>query len=173
MNTADTDWARLIQALNISQREIEHLSYSWRQLFIDRTPDLDWVKALSEQPNEGVVLEAFVSRFARLQDQLGARVIPRWLAVLAEEPGSHLENLNRAEKLGVLSSAEDWLTIRQIRNQLVHEYMRRPEDLVQALQTARTATGLFIDTYNRIRAYTIKAFSEKQHELPPEAKEPL
>lgn len=38
---------------------------------------------------------------------------------VAEKTGSALDNLNRAEKLGVLWSARDWLAIRQYLNERV------------------------------------------------------
>ncbi|RCV89384.1 hypothetical protein [Billgrantia montanilacus] len=47
-----------------------------------------------------------------------------------------VDNLDRAEKLGVLDSADGWLEIRQIRNQMIHEYIESPQILADALNTA-------------------------------------
>ena len=50
--------------------------------------------ALSER------LDAFVARFARLQDSLGDKLLPALLLALAEPVGAALDNLNVGERLG-------------------------------------------------------------------------
>ena len=72
-------------------------------------------------------LDAFVSRFGRLQDTLADKFLPALLGAMAETRGAATENLDRAEKLGWLDSTDDWLVKRKLRNQMVHEYI---EDLV-------------------------------------------
>lgn len=64
-----------------------------------------------------------MSRFGRMQDTIADKLFPRWLLALAETPGSQIETLNRAERLGILNSTERWLEMRNLRNRLVHEYM--------------------------------------------------
>lgn len=72
-------------------------------------------------------LDAFVSRFGRLQYTLADKFLPTLLDAMAETRGATTENLDRAEKLGWLESTDDWLVMRKLRNQMVHEYI---EDLV-------------------------------------------
>lgn len=55
------------------------------------------------------------------------KLLPRWLLALAERPGSQIEVLNRAERLGVLEDVTAWLEARQLRNRLIHEYMTDSE----------------------------------------------
>ncbi|MBW2187698.1 MAG: hypothetical protein JRG71_15340, partial [Deltaproteobacteria bacterium] len=38
-----------------------------------------------------------------------------------------LDKLNRAEKLGILPSVEQWQLLRELRNQTAHEYPDQPE----------------------------------------------
>jgi hypothetical protein len=40
-----------------------------------------------------------------------------------------------------------------VRNNLVHEYVVNPADMVDALQLAKVATRQFFETYNAINAY--------------------
>lgn len=166
--TPDTPHAKLLTSFEIAQKDGKHLNYSWHQLFKDRQIDEQWVKQLENQPDEAVVLEAFVSRFARLQDHIAGKLIPLWLSALAEEPSSQIENLNRAEKLGVIDSTESWLTARQIRNYLVHEYLQDSSTMLEALLTAKQATRTFIDAYNALRQYTAKALPSLADQLPPD-----
>ena len=51
-------------------------------------------------------MEAFVGRFGRLQDTLGDKLLPAYLAAEGEFPGTALDNLDRAERLGLLPSAD-------------------------------------------------------------------
>lgn len=82
------------------------------------------------------MLDAFVSRFSRLQDTLGDKLIPAMLRASLEATGTQLDNLLRAEKLAWLPSAERRIELRMLRNRLVHEYLDSPDDLVQAIESA-------------------------------------
>src|SRR5690554_6254435 len=148
---------RFLWTLDIVEREGRHLRYSWKSLFASGS-DLgaDWVASLEQHPEEAIRLEAFVSRFSRMQDTIADKLIPRWLQSLAERTGSQIENLNRAERLGVLESTEAWLAARKLRNQLVHEYMEEPEAFAKALGAAREFTLMLLETYNRLREYADK-----------------
>lgn len=145
---------RFLWTLEIVRREGHHLRYSWSSLFESGvTLDAHWVASLDQRPEEAVRLEAFVSRYSRMQDTIADKLIPRWLQSLAEHTGSQIENLNRAERLSVLESTESWLAARKLRNQLVHEYMQDPEAFAEALSAARKASLMLMATYNRIRSY--------------------
>ena len=63
-------------------------------------------------------------------------MLPRWLRALAEQPGSQIEVLNRAERLGVVEDVAAWLEARQLRNRLVHEYMTDPASFIEYLKLA-------------------------------------
>lgn len=167
MTSLPANKTRLLTTLETTRKELNHLAYSWRQLFVTRHVDAQWVVALKDYPDEAVVLEAFVSRFARLQDTLAAKAIPLWLEALAEPTSSQIENLNKAERLGVINSTEDWLAARQIRNQLVHEYMVSADDLVAALAIAKQASEQFAYTQNAIVGYLLKAFPSINEDLAP------
>ena len=55
---------------------------------------------------------------------------------MEEGVGAVLENLDRAEKLGLIEGADDWLAVRKLRNLMVHEYIDRAETLHMALYSA-------------------------------------
>jgi len=62
-------------ALDLAQKEAKHLRYSQSTLFA-LPIDLNWVKALDNRPEVAEKVEAFVSRFGRLQDHLGDKLLP-------------------------------------------------------------------------------------------------
>ena len=143
---------RFLQTLEIVYREGKHLAYSWGRLYSEPI-DVEWTAKLEEHPELAERLEAFLSRFGRMQDTMGGKLLPRWLSALAEVPGSQIETLNRAERLGVLDSAEQWLAARYLRNRLIQEYMDQADTFTEDLLLAKEYSGLLIDTYNNIREY--------------------
>lgn len=62
----------LLLALDLANKEAKHLRYSQTTLFA-LPIDLAWVQSLGEQPDVAEKVEAFVSRFSRLQDHLGEK----------------------------------------------------------------------------------------------------
>ncbi len=126
---------RLQFLVRVIAKESRYLQQTSHRLFsqtIDSQflANLDTNIALSEQ------LDAFASRFGRLQDNIGDKLLPAVLAALGEKTGPVLDNLNKAEKYGWLQSAENWLVARQLRNKMVHEYIEDPAILAEALNSA-------------------------------------
>jgi hypothetical protein len=144
---------RFLQTLEIVSREGGHLIYSWHRLYGEQSIDANWVVGLEDNPELAERLEAFVSRFGRMQDTMADKLLPRWLMALAETPGSQIENLNRAERLGVLESVNQWLEARKLRNRLVHEYMEDAETFAEDLVLAKEYTQLLVDSFNRLRGF--------------------
>ncbi len=145
---------RFLFTLNIVAKEGNHLAFSWQRLYShDITPA--WVRELEAHPEQAEQLEAFVSRFGRMQDTIADKLLPRWLMALAETPGSLIETLNRAERLGVIENVEAWLEARQLRNRLVHEYMQDEQSFCKDLMLAREYSMMLIETYNRVLEYAV------------------
>jgi len=140
---------RFLQTLHIVSKEGQHLIYSYGRL---DSYDIDagWVVGLENNPQQAEQLEAFISRFGRMQDTIADRLLPRWLIVLAEKPGSQIEVLQRAEKLEILSDTESWLQARKLRNRLVHEYMEDADQFAEDLLLAKQYCALLIDCFNRV-----------------------
>jgi hypothetical protein len=70
-------------ALDLARKEAKHLHYSQITLFA-LPIDLAWVQNLGDQPEVAEKVEAFVSRFGRLQDHLGEKLLPRMAALIGE-----------------------------------------------------------------------------------------
>jgi len=158
---------RFLQTLEIVAREGKHLTYSWNSLF-GKTIEAGWVRNLEQDPVCAERLEAFVSRFGRMQDTMADKLLPRWLLALAEVPGSQIETLNRAERLGVLASTERWLEARNLRNRLVHEYITGPARFAEDLMLAREYSLMLLDTFNRLRLDAMTRMGHKTEALPEE-----
>jgi uncharacterized protein with HEPN domain len=135
MNMAAATQERLAFLVRVVDKEIKHLDYADRQVF--NQPLEFWqIQTLEQNPDLALKIEAFTSRFCRLQDTLGDKLLPALLKALGESEQALLINLNKAEKYGWLSSAEAWIQLRQLRNQMIHEYIEDPQILYNALVVA-------------------------------------
>lgn len=158
---------RFLATLAIVAKEAAHLEWSRARLFEQQSIDADWVNALPDRPELAEQLEAFVSRYGRLQDTLADKLLPRWLLALAERPGSQIEVLNRAERLGVIDDVTLWLEARALRNRLIHEYMTDCAAFAADLHLADGYSHMLIDTYRRLRADAISRLGIPAGQLPP------
>lgn len=105
--------------------------------------------------DELFVLELFSSRFAKLQDLMGAKLFGLVLE-FAKEPGSltaFLDKLHRLEKLGCIPDSNKWLTLRTIRNSLSHEYPEHPDLHALFLNQALESTPFLLECLERIKAF--------------------
>lgn len=125
--------ARLGFLARVVHKERRHLADTDARLFAEPFTRQRATR-LDDDPDLAERVEAFVGRFARLQDTLGDKLLPALLMALGETPAAVIDNLDRAERLGWLRSADDWLTARQLRNRMVHEYVEDPELLASALE---------------------------------------
>ena len=82
--------------------------------------DLRLDESLSQESLES--LEALTSRFARVSDILTQKVLKTIFLLLQERPGSFIDQTNRAEKLSIIPDAVQLQTIRELRNEIAHEY---------------------------------------------------
>lgn len=64
------------------------------------------------------------------------KLLPQYLRAAGERLGTVIDNLNRAEQLGLVEQTDDWIAMRRLRNRLVHEYIDEPEIMVEALRSA-------------------------------------
>jgi hypothetical protein len=158
---------RFLQSLEIVVREARHLSYSRQRLF-SQPIDATWVTSLEQNPELAEKLEAFVSRFGRMQDTITDKLLPRWLVAQAEKPGSVIETLNRSERLGVITNVEDWLAARKLRNRLVHEYLQDAHQFAEDLKLANEYSQLLFDFLGNLHVFAITRMGLMQQQLPTE-----
>ena len=66
--------------------------------------------------------EALTSRFARLSDILIQKIFRYFDTLDLEDQGTVRDRINRAEKKEIIKSAEEFIQIRLLRNEIAHEY---------------------------------------------------
>ncbi len=140
---------RLRHLCEVVTLEIQHLLLTDGRLFAQPF-DVERVMGLAHDPTESEKLDAFVARFGRLQDTTGDKLLPALLRFVGQTPGPVIDNLNLAEKWGWLPSAQTWLDMRQMRNKMVHEYIRDPAVLSDALNTAHEQVPMLATSARRL-----------------------
>jgi hypothetical protein len=140
---------RLKFLARVVRKESHHLSTTDQRLFAGGFTLLH-ANQLEADPDLAERVEAFVGRFGRLQDTVGDKLLPLLLAALGEKPAAAIDNLDRAERLGLLNSADEWMTMRNLRNQMVHEYVEDPVVLTSALQTGHAYVPALIAVANKM-----------------------
>lgn len=145
--------SQLIRVTAKEARYLERTADRLRALNID----LSWVESLDNSDEFSEMLDAFVSRYGRLQDTLGDKLLPALLRASLEKTGSQLDNLLRAEKLGWIESTQIWIELRELRNRMVHEYMESAGDLLSALQQALNGVQVLTGTQLRMADCVQKA----------------
>jgi len=139
-------------ALELAIREASHLAYTHRTLYA-QSIDLQWVEALSRRDELSEKIDAFVSRFGRLQDHIGEKLIPRFASLMGENTKTMLDTLAFAEKMDWIENAESFFGARKLRNLLIHEYLSDPALFLEALQAADHATQMLFATVEAITRY--------------------
>lgn len=140
---------RLQFLARVVSKECTHLAATDQRLF-GSLFTLEQATHLEDDPDLAERVEAFVGRFGRLQDTIGDKLLPLLLTALGEKASAAIDNLDRAERLGLLESADEWMSMRNLRNQMVHEYVEDPVILNSALQTGHVFVPALIATADKM-----------------------
>lgn len=120
MTRLDPDRAERIRALiETCRREANYLQRCDARLF-EAPLNQQMIESLPGNDEISERVDAFAARFGRLQDTVGDKLLPAFLSLMQENPATVLENLDRAERLGLIESADDWMAIRKLRNRMIH-----------------------------------------------------
>jgi uncharacterized protein YutE (UPF0331/DUF86 family) len=95
--------------------------------------------------------EALTSRFARFSDILTQKAFRAIETLDLDEPGTVRDRIHRAEKKGLIESAEKFIEIRLLRNEIAHEY--KPESVYDIFERVLLLTPVLLACVDRIEAY--------------------
>ena len=101
---------------------------------------------------ERAILDAYLKRFASIQDFLGAKIFPLLLEVAGIHTKKMSEILSHIEREGIIDSLENWIELRDIRNELEHDY---PEELKEALNDLQYC----INSFKKIELYYLHSLN--------------
>jgi len=98
--------------------------------------------------------EALTSRFARLSDIIIQKIFRLLDFIDLEDTGTVRDRINRAEKKGVILSADDFAEIRILRNEIAHEY--RSESAYAIFEKVLAYSATLLGGVDTIRDYSQK-----------------
>ena len=99
-------------------------------------------------------LDQFIFHFSKLQDAMGAKIF-RYLLEYLDEDVSALpmrDILNRLERYQILPDANEWVYIRELRNEIAHDYPLLESDVVQILNDLFSKTDVLFGVYGKVKA---------------------
>jgi hypothetical protein len=113
--------------LKIADIHAERLKYAMEYLKHKLPVSPEMILNLSKE--DLLFFELLNSRFAKLQDFIGNQLFNVLLRMSGEqiEEMTFIDKLNKLEKIKVIPSTGEWMRLRQIRNNLAHEYPEHPE----------------------------------------------
>ena len=114
--------------------------------------DEDKVENLSTE--ELLFLELLTSRFAKLQDLIGQKIIDEFLISKEEKIDSYtmIDKLNKLERIGIIANMQVWKGMRETRNHISHEYPDHPEIKARYLNKLFELTPKLLEILDRIKA---------------------
>ena len=128
---------------------------------------LDVNKYLFLTDDEIEHIDQMVYRFSKLQDSIGERLFKSVLIFLEEDIKNKpfLDVLNRLEQLEILPRKDEWLRLRQLRNELSHEYSNEDEENVAVLNMLfdeiKTINSIFLTIKNYFDLHIRKSIDDE------------
>jgi len=137
-----------INALNLSADWVRH-SYEQTSTIEQK------VKYATEEFDK---LENLTSRYARTTDMLVNKVLRSIDTVESEDIGTIIDIMNRAEKRGIVSSAGLLHTIKDLRNNIVHEY--KIAEITKFFTDVQKYTPLLLEIIQKVNEYCTQYLGE-------------
>lgn len=106
---------------------------------------LDQTKIKNLSKDQKRLIDQFLFRFIKLQDTMGNKLFRNTLKILAEDIDkmSFIDILHKLEKLEFLDSAKEWIMLRDLRNDLAHEYDENSQKLAEFINKIYLSTDRF------------------------------
>lgn len=142
--------------IDICRTHSERLKWSMQQLAGKKPFTVQNLQKLTNV--DLAVFDQFIVRFSKLQDVMGAKLLPSVLELTHEEGelNTFIDKLNRLEKIGALNSVEQWLKLREMRNQFAHDYPDEPEIQASLLNKAFGMAEELLDVLEQVIRFSEK-----------------
>ena len=142
--------AQLNEHLAFLNKSVTALEYSY-----DKCSAIGEKKEYNLEEQES--FEALTSRFASSSDILTQKVFKTLFILLQEDVKTIIDAANFLEKLKIVANADDLLNIREIRNQITHEYVE--SDLKTLFLDVLRYVPKLRKIISKVRTYYQKTFS--------------
>ncbi|HDR52783.1 MAG TPA: hypothetical protein ENN90_14390 [Mariniphaga anaerophila] len=144
---------KLDEAVLLCIIHAERMSFAWNKIKFHFP--LEREKYLHLQPEELSFFDQLIFRFSKLQDSMGGKLFPAILENLGEEIKGlpFIDRLTKLEELDIISSADDWMLLRETRNTVTHEYPFITDEVIQGLNMLGKHCQLIMEIWLRVEKY--------------------
>ncbi len=144
---------RLEKIFNECDVHLKRINSAYRKMSLFMPLDRDRYDKLSEDEIEHI--DQYLFRFSKLQDAMGKKLFKNMLLYLQEdiEGLAFIDILHKLEKLSLLKSAKQWIDLRNIRNELAHQYDDDAEAMSAAINEVYKQKEVIETIYHRIKTY--------------------
>lgn len=114
---------KLTEMIKIADMHAKRINQAMNKLIGIFPMSTSKIENISEE--NFLLIELLINRFAKLQDYLGTKIIDVFLEDQGEifiDNMTMIDKLHKLEKLEMVDDAELWKQMREVRNNLVHEY---------------------------------------------------
>ncbi len=101
-------------------------------------------------PKDRAIFDAYIKRFSSIQDFLGAKIFPLLIEISGIGSVKMTEVLYHMEREEVIDSIDNWIELREIRNELEHDY---PDEREEALDDLKFC----INSFSLLESYCFNA----------------
>jgi len=126
-----------------------NLSANWVRHSYEQTSKIELKEKYETE--EFDKLENLTSRYARTTDMLVNKVLRSVDTVESEDIGTIIDIMNRAEKRGIVSSAELLHTIKDLRNNIAHEY--KIAEITRFFADVKKYTPMLLEIIQKVNVY--------------------
>ena len=143
---------RLSREFDICDRHIQRIDEALEAMHTDLPMSVDSYTNLDE--NQIRCMDQFIFRFSKLQDAMGAKIF-RYVLEYLDEDVSALpmrDILNLLERYHFIDSADEWGYIRELRNEIAHDYPLMENDIVSVLNELISKVSILKSIYKRMKA---------------------
>jgi len=135
--------------LELMNKATEYLQYSYKNCQV-----IERKENYTDEELEH--FESLTGRFARLSDLLIQKIFRLIDQLDLEDKGTVRDRINRAEKKELISSAEEFVDIRELRNNIAHEY--DPTAIISVFIDVQDYCPLLFNSVERVHKYCEKYF---------------
>lgn len=137
---------RLRSTLKECDRHLKRAKYALNQIALLLPLEAQKIPKLTE--DEIAYIDQMIYRYIKLQDAMGRKLLRAILLYLDEdvENKAAIDMFNRSEQLGIIQNYDSWKEMRELRNELTHEYEEEDNDTAEKL-------NLLIDKLSEAEKY--------------------
>lgn len=133
--------------LAVMHRAAEVLQVSWEACQKERQVNTYPIEAIDQ-------LELLSSRFSRLTDFMIQKILRLIDEIDLETPGTIRDTIYRAEKKGLITSSDQFIEARILRNKIAHEYA--DEVMTEIFQKAMQLVPAVLEAVKRVEEYVLR-----------------